>query len=126
MTENDIAKVVVDAAFHIHRELGPGVLESVYEAIMEYELTKTHGLKVVRQKGIPVVWKEMRLDVGFRADLLVEDKIIVELKSVETIPPVYLKQALTHLKLTKLRLGLLINFNEALLKNGIRRVANGL
>ena len=126
MTEDEISKKVLDAAFEIHRELGPGLLESVYEAIMEYELVHTYGLKVSRQRGIPVVWKRMRLDLGFRSDLIVEDKVIVELKSVETLPLVYPKQVLTHLKLTNLKLGLLINFNVALLKDGIKRIANNL
>jgi GxxExxY protein len=126
MNENEISKIVLDAAFEIHRELGPGLLESVYEAIMEYELIHTCGLKVSRQHGIPVIWKTMRLELGFRSDLIVEDKVIVELKSVETLPHVYPKQVLTHLRLTNLRLGLLINFNVALLKDGIKRIANNL
>jgi GxxExxY protein len=126
MNENELSKIVLDVAFEIHRELGPGLLESVYEAIMEYELIHTHGLKVTRQKGIPVVWKKVRLDLGFRSDLIVEEKLIVELKSVENLPSVYPKQVLTHLKLTNLKLGLLINFNTYLLKDGIKRVANNL
>jgi GxxExxY protein len=126
MTENEISKIVLDVAFEIHRELGPGLLESVYEAIMEYELINTHGLNVSRQKGIPVVWKQVKLDLGFRSDLIVENKVIVELKSVETLPLVYPKQVLTHLKLTNLKLGLLINFNVPLLKDGIKRIVNNL
>jgi GxxExxY protein len=126
MTEDEISKIVLDAAFEIHRKLGPGLLESVYEAIMEYELINTYGLTVSRQRGIPVVWKEVRLDLGFRSDLIVEDKIIVELKSVETLPPVYPKQVLTYLRLTNLKLGMLINFNVALLKDGIKRIVNNL
>jgi len=126
MTENEISKIVLDAAFEIHRELGPGLLESVYEAIMEYELINTYGLNVSRQQGIPVIWKRIKLDLGFRSDLIVENKVIVELKSVETLPLVYPKQVLTHLKLTKLKLGLLINFNVPLLKDGIKRIVNNL
>ena len=126
MTEDEIAKIVLDVAFEIHRKLGPGLLESVYEAIMEHELIHTYGLKVSRQQGIPVIWKSIRLNLGFRSDLIVENKLMVELKSVEAVPPVYPKQLLTHLKLTDLRLGLLINFNVALLKEGIRRIANNL
>ena len=126
MTENEIATIVFDVAFEIHRELGPGLLESVYEAIMEYELVNKHGLRVSRQRGIPVVWKTIRLDLGFRSDLIVEDKVIVELKSVETLPLVYPKQVLTHVRLTNLKLGLLINFNVPLLKDGIKRIANNL
>jgi|SRR5436190_22850779 len=126
MTEDEISKIVLDAAFEIHRNLGPGLLESVYEAIMEYELTNTYGLKVSRQRGIPVIWKGMRLELGFRSDLIVEEKVIVELKSVELVPPVYPKQVLTHLRLTNLKLGMLINFNVALLKDGIKRIVNNL
>ena len=126
MTENEIATIVLDSAFEIHRELGPGLLESVYEAIMEYELINKHGLRVSRQRSIPVIWKTIRLDLGFRSDLIVEDKVIVELKSVETLPLVYPKQVLTHLKLTNLKLGLLINFNVPLLKDGIKRIVNNL
>ena len=126
MTENEISKIVLDVAFEIHRELGPGLLESVYEAIMEYELINTHGLKVSRQQGIPVIWKRVKLDLGFRSDLIVENKVIVELKSVETLPLVYPKQVLTHLKLTNLKLGMLINFNVVLLKDGIKRIVNNL
>jgi GxxExxY protein len=126
MTENEISKVVLDAAFEIHRELGRGLLESVYEAVMEYELINTYGLKVKRQQGIAVIWKRIKLDMGFRSDLIVEDKVIVELKSVEILPPVYPKQVLTHLRLTKLKLGMLINFNVPLLKDGIKRIVNNL
>ena len=126
MTENDISKIVLDVAFEIYRKLGPGLLESVYEAIMEFELIHTHGLKVFRQRGIPVIWKGVKLDLGFRSDLIVEDKVIVELKSVETLTLVNPKQVLTHLRLTNLKLGLLINFNVALLKDGIKRIVNNL
>ena len=126
MTEDEISKIVLDVAFDIHRNLGPGLLESVYEAIMEYELVYTYGLKVSRQRGIPVIWKGMRLELGFRSDLIVEEKVIIELKSVEILPPVYPKQVLTHLRLTNLKLGMLINFNVALLKDGIKRIVNNL
>ena len=126
MTENEISKIVLDAAFEIHKELGPGLLESVYEAIMEYELIHTYGLKVSRQQGIPVVWKGIKLDLGFRSDLIIEKKVIVELKSVENLPLVYPKQVLTHLRLTNLKLGMLINFNVVLLKDGIKRIVNNL
>ena len=125
MTENEIAKVVVDAAFHIHVKLGPGLLESVYETVLAYELER-RGLRVVRQQPIPVVYDNLKFDEGFRADLIVEDKLIVELKSVETIHPVHKKQLLTYLRLADRRLGLLINFGEALIKDGITRIANGL
>jgi GxxExxY protein len=125
MTENEIATQVVDAAFKIHTQLGPGLLESVYEAVLTYELRK-RGLRVVRQKPIPVVYEEVQLEEGFRADLVIEDKVIIELKSVEAIAPVHKKQVLTYLRLSNLRLGLLINFGEALIKDGISRVVNGL
>jgi GxxExxY protein len=125
MTENEISKQVVDSAFKIHTRLGPGLLESVYEAVLAYELRK-RGLRVERQKAIPVVYEEVRLDEGFRADLVVEDKLIIELKSVEAIAPVHKKQLLTYLRLSNLKLGLLINFSEELIKNGISRVVNGL
>lgn len=109
----------------IHIKLGPGLLESVYEAIMCHELIK-RGLKVERQKPIPVIWDEIYLDIGFRSDLIVEDKVIVELKSVETLSKVHSKQILTYLKITNIKLGLLINFNEALIRDGIYRIVNGL
>lgn len=125
MTENELAKVVVNTCYKIHVELGPGLLESVYEEILFYELTKM-GYKVERQKGIPVFWKDLKMDIGFRADLIVENKVIVEIKSIELIAPVHPKKLLTYLRLTKLKLGLLINFNEALIKNGITRVVNEL
>jgi GxxExxY protein len=125
MTENEIAKIIVDAAFKIHTTLGPGLLESVYEAVLAYEL-KQRGLLVVRQQPIPVTYETVRLEEGFRADLLVEGKVIVELKSVEAIAPVHKKQVLTYLRLTNLKLGLLINFGDALIKDGISRVVNGL
>jgi GxxExxY protein len=125
MTENEIAKIIVDRAYHIHVELGPGLLESVYEHILYSELIEA-GLNVVRQKAIPVIWKKRKLELGFRADLLVENKVIVELKSVEVLAPVHPKQLLTYLKITGCKLGLLINFNEVLIKNGITRIVNNL
>ena len=125
MTENEIAKEIVDVAFKIHTTFGPGLLESVYETIMAYELQK-HGLRVRRQQAIPVIYEDVKMDLGFRADLIVEDKVVVEIKSVEAIAPVHKKQLLTYLRLTDKRLGLLINFNVELIKNGITRVVNGL
>ena len=124
--ENDLSKIVLDVAFKIHKELGPGLFESVYETVMEYELINEYGLGVQRQFPIPVMWKGIKMDLGFRSDLIIEDKIIIELKSIETLAPVHPKQVLTYLKLTGLKLGLLINFNEALLKNGIKRIVNNL
>jgi len=125
MSENEIARIIVDVAFKIHTTLGPGLLESVYESAFSYELTK-RGLKVLRQVGIPIVYESIRLEEGFRADLIVEDKVIVEIKSVEQIAAVHKKQLLTYLRLADKRLGLLINFGETLIKDGISRVVNRL
>ena len=125
MTENAIAKEIVDAAFRVHTTLGPGLLESVYDAVLNYELSQ-RGLRSVRQQAIPVVYGQVRIDTGFRADLIVEDKVIVEIKSVETLAPVHRKQLLTYLRLADKRLGLLINFQVALIKDGITRIVNGL
>lgn len=123
--ENDLASIIIDCCYHIHVNLGPGLLESVYEEILFSELTEI-GLKVERQKQLPVTWKNKKLDLGFRTDLIVENLVIVELKSVEAIHPVHPKQLLTYLKLTGLKLGLLINFNSPLIKTGITRIVNGL
>ena len=125
MTENELSKIIVNTAYQIHVQLGPGLLESVYEEIMCFELTNL-GLKVERQKAIPVLWNGLRMEIGFRADLIVEDKVIIESKSVETLAPVHSKQLLTYLKLTGLKLGLLINFNENLIKDAITRIVNNL
>jgi GxxExxY protein len=125
MTENAIAKETVDAAFRIHTTLGPGLLESVYDTVLAYELGR-RGLRTVRQQPIPVVYEDVRIDTGFRADLVVEDKVIVEIKSVELLAPVHKKQLLTYLRLADKRLGLLVNFNVALIKDGITRIVNGL
>ncbi len=125
MHENDIAREIVDAAYHVHTRLGPGLLESVYEAVLAYELRK-RGLSVTTQQPIPVQYESVRLDVGFRLDLLVEDKVIVELKSVEKMSKVHKKQLLTYLRLADKRLGLLINFGENLIKDGIHRIVNNL
>jgi GxxExxY protein len=125
MNENDISKIIVDTCYKIHVKLGPGLFESVYEEILTYELIKKN-LIVSRQQMVPVIWQNIKMDHGFRADLIVENKVLVEIKSVETIAPVHQKQVLTYLKLTKLKLGLLVNFNEALIKNGITRIVNNL
>jgi len=125
MTENEIAKQIMDAAFDIHRSLGPGLLETVYEVILAKKLTE-RGLGVERQVSVPIRFEGFTFDEGFRADLIVEEKVIVELKSVERMQPVHAKQLLTYLRLTGLRLGLLINFGENLLKHGFKRVVNGL
>ena len=123
--ENEISKTIVNTAYQIHYKLGPGLLESVYEEIMFFELSK-QGLSVERQQGIPVIWNELKMQIGFRADLIVDRKVIIELKSVDAIAPVHPKQLLTYLKLSGLKLGLLINFNEPLIKNGITRIVNNL
>lgn len=125
MTENELSKIIVDLSCKVHTTLGPGLLESVYEEILFYELSVL-GLKVDRQKPIPVYWEGNKMNLGFRADLIVEDKVIIEIKSVEAISPVHPKQLLTYLKITGLKLGLLINFNEVLIKNGISRLVNNL
>jgi len=125
MTENDLSKILVDCCYKIHTTLGPGLLESVYEEILAHEL-KTRKVNFKRQCEVPVQYQGLKMPIGFRADLIVEEKIIIELKSVEKILTVHKKQLLTYLKLTKLKLGLLINFNEALIKNGITRIVNNL
>jgi GxxExxY protein len=125
MKENEVTKEVVDAAYKVHVTLGPGLLESVYESVLEYELKK-RGLKVARQVLLPVQYESIRIDEGYRADLIVGDKVIIELKSVEQVAPVHKKQLLTYLRLADKNVGLLINFGEALIKRGITRVVNGL
>ncbi len=125
MSENQIAREVVDAAYKIHTTLGPGLLESVYEQVLSYELTK-RGMNHVRQKPIPIVYETEKFDEGFRADVVVEEKVIIELKSVESIERVHKKQLLTYIRLAGKRLGLLINFGAPLIKNGITRIVNGL
>jgi len=124
-TENELATVIVNVCYIIHTELGLGLLESVYEAVLAREL-ESRGLRVQRQVSVPIVWKDLAFDEGFRADLIVDDKVIVELKSVEMLAPVHAKQLLTYLRLTERRLGLLVNFGEALIKDGIKRVVNNL
>ncbi|WP_075349817.1 GxxExxY protein [Algoriphagus marinus] len=125
MHENDISKIIVDITFLIYKRLGPGLLESVYQAVFVYEL-RLRGLEVQTEVVIPVIWNDMKLDQGFRADIIVNNKVIIELKSVEKLLPVHPKQLRTYLKLTEMRLGMLINFNEDKLTDGIRRVVNGL
>ena len=125
MSENELAKIVVDLSLKIHRALGPGLLESVYEEVLSYELAKS-GLKFNRQQGIVVVYEGIKMDLGFRADIIIEDKLIIELKSVESIAPVHSKILLTYLRLTNKKLGLLVNFNVELIKDGIKRIVNNL
>ena len=125
MDENEIGKIVVDAAVALHRELGPGLLESVYEVILAREL-QNRGLQVARQIPVPIVVRGFRFDEGFRADLIVNEKVIIELKSIENVTNSHKKQLLTYLRLTGMRLGFLLNFGQSLMKDGVTRIANGL
>jgi GxxExxY protein len=124
MTENEIGKIIVDCAVRLHKELGPGLLESVYEVLLAHEL-RQRGLKAERQVPIPIVFHGITFDEGFRADIVVEDKVIAELKSAEAVNKAHKKQVLTHLKLSKMKLGYLLNFGAALMKDGISRILNG-
>ena len=124
MTENEISKIVFESALKVHKVLGPGLLESAYEECLFYELRK-FDLKVEKQKALPLIYEEVKLDVGYRIDIIIEEKFIVEVNSVEALTDVHLAQLLTYLRLSDCRLGLLINFNVKLLKEGVRRVING-
>jgi len=124
MNENEIGRIIVDCAVRLHMALGPGLLESVYEVLLAHQLQKA-GLKVKRQVPIPIEFEGIRFDEGFRADLIVEDMVIVELKSVESVSKAHKKQVLTYLRLTGMKLGFLLNFGEALMKDGIYRIING-
>lgn len=121
--ENKITEEIIGAAIEVHRHLGPGLLESVYEECLCYELSQ-RGLKFLRQLAAPVLYKSIKLDCGYRMDLLVEDEVIVEIKSVEALSPVYSSQVLTYLKICDKRIGLLINFNVPILTHGLKRIAN--
>lgn len=125
MTENELAAEIVDAALKVHKALGPGLLETVYEVVLAHEL-QSRGLQVDRQRPVPIVYQGAHFETGFRADLVVGDLVIVEIKSVELIAPVHKQQLRTHLRLADKRLGLLINFNVALIKQGITRIVNRL
>ena len=125
MNHNEITGAIIDVSIQIHRRLGPGLLESVYRTVLAHELRK-RGFHVLTEEPVPVVWDDVRLELGFRADLIVNGAVIVETKSVEKLAPVHKKQLLTYLRITDMRLGLLINFNVELLKDGISRVANSL
>ena len=124
MNENEIGKIIVDCAIRLHMELGPGLFESVYETLLAHRLEEA-GLNVARQVSIPIEFDGIRFDEGFRADLIVEEKVIVELKSVETIKAAHKKQVLTYLKLSEMKLGYLLNFGSAVMKSGIFRIING-
>ncbi|MBX2922295.1 MAG: GxxExxY protein [Chitinophagaceae bacterium] len=125
MIENEVATLALDIAFGIHRKYGPGLFESVYEEIFCYELSKREVF-FTRQQAIPLVHEEIKLEVGFRSDVIIDNKVIVEIKSIEALANIHFKQVLTYLKLSDLKLGLLINFNVVLLKDGIHRIANKL
>ncbi|REG96488.1 GxxExxY protein [Flavobacterium aquicola] len=125
MTENELSKIVFDCALKVHQTLGPGLLESAYEECLFYELKKT-GLEIQKQKPLPLIYEEVRLDVGYRLDIIVENKLILEIKSVDALNDIHFAQLLTYLKLTNCKLGMLINFNVLLIKNGIKRVVNNL
>jgi GxxExxY protein len=125
MTENQIASIVVDLSLKLHRTLGPGLLEHVYEATLAYELRK-RGFFVQTQLPVPVIYEDVQLEIGFRPDVIVDRKLIVEVKSIVAIAPVHLKTLQTYLRITDMHLGLLINFNVELIKDGIRRVVNRL
>jgi GxxExxY protein len=124
MSENELGKIIVDCGFNIHKKLGPGLLETVYEVVLEHELN-SRGLKTSRQVSIPITYDKIKFTEGFRADLIVEDMVILELKSIEQIHPVHKKQLLTYLRLANKRLGYLINFGSVLFKDGITRLVNG-
>jgi GxxExxY protein len=125
MTENELSKIVFDCALKVHQSLGPGLLESAYEECLFYELKK-QGLNVEKQKPLPLIYEEVKLDIGYRIDFIVNNKLIIEIKSVEALNDVHFAQLLTYLKLTNCKLGLLINFNVTLIKNGVKRVVNNL
>lgn len=125
MSENDLSRIVFNSALKVHQTLGPRLLESAYEECLFYELKKL-GLQIEKQKALPLIYEEVKLDVGYRLDILVENKLILEIKSVDSLNEIHFAQLLTYLKLTNCKLGLLINFNVSLIKNGIRRVVNNL
>ena len=125
MTENELSKILVNLFFHIHKDLGPGLFESIYEEILCHEL-RSKEITYQRQVGLPVTWKGRDMDLGFRADIIVEGKVIIEIKSIDNLSQVHRKQILTYLRLTNIKLGLLVNFNEALIKDGIYRLVNNL
>lgn len=125
MTENELATEVIGCAIAVHRELGPGLLENAYQQCLAHELRK-HRLDVEVEKAMPLVYNDVEMDCGYRVDLLVENKLVIELKAVEKLTDVHLAQTLTYLKLSEIKLGLLMNFNVSVLKNGIKRVVNGL
>ena len=125
MTENELSKIIIGIAMEVHTALGPGLLENVYKECLYYKI-KEYGFKVEKEKAIPITFEEVKFEIGYRIDLLVEDKLVLELKSVEEISNLHIAQTLTYLKLGNYKLGLLLNFNSILLKNGIKRIVNNL
>ncbi len=123
--ENIISHNIVSTCFKIHKKLGPGLLESVYEEVLSYELSKLN-YRIEQQKTIPLIYDNIKLDAGFRADIIIENKVIIEIKAIEVLAPIHKMQLLTYLRITELKLGLLINFNSEILKNGIKRIVNNL
>jgi GxxExxY protein len=124
MTEEEIIKVILDEAFHIHKSIGPGMLESVYKTCLAYRL-RQRGLFVETEKAVPVIFEEIRMECGYRADIVVEKRVVVDTKNIEAIGPLQVAQILTYLRFLNLRFGLILNFNSVLLKDGIKRVING-
>ncbi len=124
MTEEEIIKLILDESFYIHKTIGPGMLEKVYQTCLAYRL-RNQGLIVEEEKPVPVIFEEIKMDCGYRCDIVVEGKIVIEVKRVDEITDIHLAQTLTYLRCLKLRYGLILNFNTVLLKNGIRRVLNG-
>ncbi|MDR7369478.1 GxxExxY protein [Flavobacterium aquidurense] len=125
MSENELSRIAFDCALKVHQTLGPGLLESAYEECLFYELKKT-GLTVEKQKPLPLIYNEIKLEIGYRLDIIIENKLILEIKSVDALNEIHFAQLLTYLKLTDCKLGLLLNFNVILIKNGIKRVVNKL
>ncbi|MFH6992118.1 GxxExxY protein [Flavobacterium sp. FlaQc-48] len=125
MSENELSRIVFNCALKVHQTLGPGLLESAYEECLFYELKKL-GLQIEKQKPLPLIYEEIKLDIGYRVDIIVENKLILEIKSVDALNEIHFAQLLTYLKLTNCKLGLLINFNVVLIKNGVRRIVNNL
>ncbi len=125
MNENELSRIILDSAIQVHRALGPGLLESAYQKCLAYELVN-QGLNVETERGLPLIYKDVEMEVGYRVDIFVNQKVIIEIKSVDALNDIHLAQVLTYLKLSESKLGLLINFNTNLIKNGFRRVVNNL
>ncbi len=125
MSENELSEIIIGCAINVHKALGPGLLESAYEECLFFELSKT-GLIIEKQKPLPLIYQEVKLECGYRIDLMIEKKVIVEIKSIEALNDIHLAQVLTYLKLSGCKLGLLINFNVLKVKDGVKRVVNNL